>query len=298
MELRSIISRNRHCKVRIGIEMVVVVKVRTIIMVTIRYHNRHLHNNRFDRFLKPAFPLPFRVGRFTSLYEVTREEAETSIRHRSRSCSSAPFGILHVLGILNMAVGHVEEGIFALCHVLRTEMRNRAPVTRITYTPAIRCTRLQILRHCFMANIFESCLGIHLGCLQQTRSGNGIAQRLGSRCFRIQRNNTFSCLEVSSDSFLFCDNLYDTVCNAFIGKPCERHVGTRITIDIGNHVIRLRLRYQFNCGSIHFFNLSGNRCNLFRRCGETIDTRCLFCHPERDKRRYGIIFHSVYCISC
>ena len=156
-------------------------------MIAICRNNRHLHNDRFERFFEPTLPLPFAVGGCACLNKITGENTEFRFRHCLRYCSGAPAGMIHIFLVLNMTIGHIDEREIALFGILSAELRNVTPVVLITHTPRIICACAEVFRQCFMAYISELGIRRQFGGFTNTRARNSISQSL--RCCRLRRNS-------------------------------------------------------------------------------------------------------------
>ena len=292
MELRAIGSRHGHREVGRRIEMVIVVEQGAVIVVTIGRHDRHLHDHRSDGFFEPALPLPFGVRVCTCLHEVAREEAEARFGYGVRSRGSAPFGILHILGILDMAIGHIEEGVFALRRTLGTEMGDGAPVSFVSDTPRVGSTRREVGSNRLMAHVFESGLVGHLSSLQQSGSGNGVTEILGDGRGSLQGQDIGS-LEIRRHGTGFRYNLHFAVHDSFVGEPRKRHVRARVAVYIGYHAVGFLFRDEFGSRFVHRSNLIGDSCYLLIRSPEAIHACGLFSNPEGDEGRDGVVLDRV-----
>ena len=299
LELRF--HRSSVRKSPVGIEMVVVVETRAVVVVSVGRHECHLVQCRTHGAVEPLLPLPLRVGLATGIRKVTREETELRIGLILSYRFGAFVGLLDVLIVLDMTIAHIDEGEIALVGILGDELCNLTPVLTITDTPAIYRTRLQRRSLCLMTYIIE------LRITRQTCSRTDIVfrtlrsldrrvveVRIGRLC--IYLDHTCSG-EVLGRSIRFGYQLYFTVCDTAVGEPAEAHMGSRVAVDSSDLVIRHLLGLQRVDSGIHSLQIAGNLCDIRIIFGfQTVYLSRLFGYEELDHRRYRIIAHQVGCL--
>ena len=111
----------RFVKTLVGVEVISIVEIGRIVVVTIGRGQSHLLQNGFHAHLEPLFPFP--LGK--------QEEAGIGcVLCRRCGC---PSGILDILGIHDVRVGHVEEGELVFVGAGRSERPDVAPIAVGTY---------------------------------------------------------------------------------------------------------------------------------------------------------------------
>ena len=153
LELRF--HRSSVGKTPIGIEVVIVVQTRTVIVVTIGRNKCHLVQCRTHRSFEPTLPLPFRIGLATRIHKVTREETELHILLIRHHCLRTTTRLLDILCILYMAIGHIDEREIFLVLILGYKLTYLTPVALRTYAPTIYRTRLQVSSLCLVTHVVK-----------------------------------------------------------------------------------------------------------------------------------------------
>ena len=231
-KLRTHLCRQVECGIRI--EVIGVVQQRAVVMVAVRWHERHPPQHGLQRLFKPAFPLPFAVLVCAGIYKIPGEHAEPCI----------PFVTSHRLGtqarsvdiflVLNMTVGHIDETELLLILIRRAEMSHFTPMFPVTYAVRIVSARLEVFRYRLMTHITKRRAFVHLRRLQYPRTRYRIMQGRGSGGSR--RNGKWH--------LTFCPNLYFTLLYTFVREPTKCHSCLRVTVDVCHYAVRLLFRLQ------------------------------------------------------
>ena len=135
--------------------MVSVVQQRTVVVITVRRHERHLTQYGPQRFLKPPFPLPFGVIVGSGIHKITGENTETCVRLMFRHRLRTETRLVDILAVLDVAVGHIDERVRGVARLCRAEISGFAPVTIHAHTVTVVGSGLEIRSQRFVTHIAE-----------------------------------------------------------------------------------------------------------------------------------------------
>ena len=290
-------------KAPVGIEVVVVIQALTVIVITVSRHKSHLVQCRTHRTFEPLLPLPLGVSITSCIGEVSGEQTELSVRLVLGNCLCTLASLINILIVLYMAIGHIDEREITLFSRFGHELGYLAPILPITDTPTIYRSRLQGSSLCLMTHV------VKLRVTRQTRCCTDIVLRT-LRCLDrrvMQRsvrrlstyfNNSVRFGKVLCRSISHRYQLYHTVVDSAVRKPAETHMGSRITIDSSDLVVRILFNLQFADLLLHGCNFLGNsrqQINIIRL--HTINLSYFFCYQIRNETRNRVVLDMVRSLS-
>ena len=248
----------------VGVEMVVVVEERGVIVVAVSRHNRHLHNHRLESLFEPSFPLPRAVVGRTGIHEIAGEDAETCAFLIFRYGLGAQTGRIDILLILDMTVGHVDERELRGFILRSTETGYLAPMPGETDTIRVFGAGLEILGKGFMADVTESQVLVESCFLEDARRGDGVMQGHGSKGVCRDGQHIFA-RKIRGFGIGLGHNLHLSLPYSFVGEPVESHTCAGVAVDVRYEAVRI---------------LFGNR-------------QTSLVEQESDERGHGIVFGMI-----